>query len=332
MRKAIGSFVRQQSGELSFIPSNTTRKLTLYSRNGLLPRVRGRIGRRPNLYLTCSNICRLIKNNPGRLKLLSVFKLLDSELKAAYGSRTDWQKILNPPGDAVQNLRQDIQQAQRGDGPNGEVVWQTLLVEVFPVVRDLYLNLTLAERERFDRCFNTLFFMHAASQPIINGEKLLALMQADIVSLVKLGNDYRFERNVANGQFEFIYRGPQGNILRDAYTYVANACGQPRTVESDASMLTHNLIKRGLVQNEEIQVVEMAHSFSYKTGSIVVDPETHQIIRPGAQGLTLPSLPVFAVGAMTRGQMIDASMAHGIARSTATVADVLITRLLRDNN
>ena len=86
-----------------------------------------------------------------------------------------------------------------------------------------------------------------------------------------------------------------------------------------------NLLTRGLVQIEESQVVETGHSFSYKTGSIVVDPETHHVIQPGADNLTLSRFPVFAVGAMTRGQMIDASMAQGIARSTAAVADVLIT-------
>ena len=327
-----GRYARQPSGELRFIPSNSPRRLTLYSRNGLLPRVRGRIGQRPNLYLTCSNIHRLIKNNPRRLTLLSVFELLDLELTASYGSRTDWQQIISPSEDAVQFLRQSIKEAQRGDGPEGELGWQTLLFEIFPVVRDLYLNLTLAERERFDRRFSTLFFMHAATQPIINGEKLLALMQAGIVSIVKLGNDYRFECNGANGQFEFVYAGPQGDILQDAYTYVVNARGQNRSLESDTAMLAHNLLKRGLVQIEENQVVETEQSFSYKTGSIVVDSETHQVIQPGAGCLSLPSLPVFAVGAMTRGQMIDASMAYGIARSTSAVADGLIARLLRKND
>ena len=204
-------------------------------------------------------------------------------MEAAYGSCINWQQIINPSEEPIQHLRQDIQAAQRGDGPEGERVWQTILFEIFPVVRDLYINLTLAER--FDRCFSTHFFMHAASQPIINGEKLLALMQAGIVSLAKLGNEYRFERNAANGQFAFIYGGPQGDILRDTYNYVVDACGQRRSLESNSSMLMRNLLKRGLVQIEESQVVETGHSFSYKTGSILVDPETHHVIRPGADNL-----------------------------------------------
>ena len=126
-----GRFSRRSSGRLSFIPSHATRRLTLYSRNGILPRVRGQIGKRRNRYLTCANIRRLIKNKPGRLTLLPIFELLDAELEAAYGSSIDWQQIINPPEAPIQHLRQDIQAAQRGDGPEGELVWQTILLEIF---------------------------------------------------------------------------------------------------------------------------------------------------------------------------------------------------------
>jgi len=66
---------------------------------------------------------------------------------------------------------------------------------------------------------------------------------------------------------------------------------------------------------------------SYKTGSIWIDPATHLIMTKGAGGSTARSPGIYAVGAMTRGQIIDASMAYGIARSTAKIAQDLVDAL-----
>jgi hypothetical protein len=59
-----------------------------------------------------------------------------------------------------------------------------------------------------------------------------------------------------------------------------------------------------------------------------VDPDTHRVLPPTGQKAAA-GIDLFAIGAMTRGQIIDASMAYGLARSTATVADCLINRLGR---
>ena len=303
-------------GKLNYEPPPSPRKLTLLSRNGLLPRVRGRIGQRLNRYLTCAKIQQLIDERPGAVTLASVFGLLDRELTAAYESSTDWPALINPSGGAAETLRQDIHNARNGDGPDGELIWQTVLVEIFPVVRELYLNLTLAERERFDRKFNTLFFMHAATQPVINAEKLLALMEAGIVSIVRLGESYQFNRHDPDGPFEFTFTDPQGTAHRESFPYVVNACGQPRSVASDSAELTKNLLQRGL-----IQIGESSDPPAYETGSIVIDPRTHRVMQENAD------VPLYAAGAMTRGQMIDASMAQGLIRSTAAVADDLISLL-----
>ena len=327
-----GNFVRQPTGELSYFPSDAPRKLVFYSRNGLLPRVRGQSGPRQNHFLTCDRIRQLIADNPCQLTLSVVFELLDQELTAAYGCAMDWQQVIKPTEGAAQRLQQDIRAAQDGDGPDGELIWLTILVQIFPVVRDIYLHLTLPERQRFDRDFTTPFFMHAATQPVINAEKLLALMRAGIISIVKLGNNYRFEHNHRSGEFKFIYKSSGNDTQCDSYRYVVNARGQSRSLQSDTAALTRNLLRKNYIQIEETRHVEPAERLSYKTGSILIDPETHQVIQPGFDGVSLTKPPIFAVGAMTRGQMIDASMAYGISRSTATIADLLIAKLWHDNN
>ena len=63
------------------------------------------------------------------------------------------------------------------------------------MVRDVYLNLTLEDRLRFDKDYTSVFFTHAATQPAVNAEKLLALMKAGMVDVLKLGDNYRLNKD-----------------------------------------------------------------------------------------------------------------------------------------
>ena len=153
-------------------------------------------------------------------------------------------------------------------------------------------------------------------------------MEAGMVSIVRLGHDYRFNRNQKMQEYEFVYKDDQSNERRDYFCYVVNAAGQPRSIKTDSSTLTRNLLKRKIVQVEEIRFYSENEPEHYKTGSVVVDPETHQVLLPEASGVQYSKPLLFAVGAMTRGQMIDTSMAHGLAKSTATVARFLCRQLM----
>jgi len=68
---------------------------------------------------------------------------------------------------------------------------------------------------------------------------------------------------------------------------------------------------------------------SYKTGSIWIDPETHLVMQRVVDTKIAKSGMIYAVGAMTRGQIIDASMAHGIVQATSRIADNVFDYLIR---
>ena len=262
-----------------------------------------------------------------RLKLSAIFELLDRELTEAYGVPVQWQKILKPPGGAVERLREDLHRALEGDGPNGELTWQTILVEIFPVARDIYLNLADAERVHFDNCFNTIFFLHAATQPIINGEKVLALIEAGVVSIIKLGKDYGFRRDFTGRRFEFSYTDSKKKPVKDVYDFVVNACGQSRTLDSDESRLTRNLLRREIVQFGRKKLGDPGGTAEGSSGTMLIDPVPHRVVVPAINSRVFTDLPIYGVGAMTRGQIIDASMAYGIARSTSVVSQQVIEQL-----
>ena len=322
-----GLFRRSRSGRLEYVPPPLVRKLKCFSRRGLIPRVRGRIGTRKNQHFTCDRIRKLIADHPHRISLSELFLLLDQELSEAYGTTIDWQQILEPSGSPARILREDIDRALEGDGPDGELVWQTVLVQIFPIVRELYLHLSRAEKKRFDREFNTLFFIHAATQPSINAEKLLALMEAGIVEVTKLGNDYQFGYNELTRKFDFCYHGADGETRMDSFSYCVDARGQPLSIGTDSSELTKSLLARKLVLTETRTSAGDDPEASPGMGSILIDPDTHRVVVPEADNIINPNLHFFAVGAMTRGQIIDSSMALGLARSTAAVAENLISIL-----
>ena len=60
-----------------------------------------------------------------------------------------------------------------------------------------------------------------------------------------------------------------------------------------------------------------------------IDPKTHNIIQHASHKKRTQSNSIYAVGAMTRGQIIDASMAHGIVQATARIADDVVDHLIR---
>ncbi len=328
-----GKFIRDDSAELVYVPAENPRRFTLYSRRGLLPKVRGKMGLYKNTHLTHENVRHLLAENNGYLTLETVFQLLNSDLEAAYGRPIKWGRILNPSGRPQDLLGQYLKDAKNGDAPTGELIWQTVLHQSFHMARELYLSLTLDDRKRFDQTFTSLFFTHAATQPAINAEKLLALMKAGLVKVFKLGDDYRFLKNDTTGCYEFIYQDIDGQTKKDAYGYVVNARGQQKSLEANPSALAGNLLKSGTVQIEEIARVghdaapegqtaagRVTGIQTYRTGSIWIDPETHHVMQKGPDGTVSPSNAIFAVGAVTRGQILDASMAYGIAESTARIA------------
>jgi uncharacterized NAD(P)/FAD-binding protein YdhS len=335
-----GQFVRDDSDKLVYVPPPNPRRFALYSRRGLLPKVRGKMGKYRNRFLTREKLESLIVENQGFLTLEAVFQLLNSELEAAYGHAMNWKAVVRPTRPPAELLQQYLEDAIHGDGPDGELIWQTVLHQSFDMAREIYLRLSLEDRERFDKTYTSIFFTHAATQPAINAEKILALMKSGLVEVFNLGRDYQFVKNDTKDGYEFIYTDSSGKTKRDAYRYVVNARGQAKSIQTDPAPLTKNLLKRGMVQIEEAQSVQQGNIQShrsvnqpktklhtYKTGSMWIDPKTHQTMRRVSGKTTAQSNAIYAVGAMTRGQIIDASMAQGIVQSTARIANRLVDDL-----
>jgi hypothetical protein len=327
---ANGRFLRSPSGELLYEPTGEPRRLALYSRKALLPAVRGRVGPYKNEFIVPTRIQALM-DEKGHLSLEDLFDLLDRDLEKAYGHPFPWKDIVSPEGNPTSLLERHIQEAEYGDGPHGDIVWQTVLQQTFPMARKVYLSLSPGERIRLDSEFNTLFFIHAAPMPMINAEKLLALMNSGMVVIRKLIGESPFRRTERS--FSFAFQGPGGKKMEAIHPYMVDARGQSPFYKSNQQMLAVNLLESGTAQIEpfdqnfkdlerdKIQRRRAPVPFAtHGMGGLWIDPCTHRIRRARPNGSIAVSERIYAVGAMTRGQIIDASMAHGSAVSTETVA------------
>jgi len=327
---ADGDYTRSPSGDLLYTPPPVPRRLFLYSRKALLPTIRGRTGPYKNQFMVPDSIQALIRKK-GFLLLEDLFDLLDRDLERAYGHPFPWEDVTSPQGTPKALLQRHIREARYGDGPHGDIVWQTVLQQTFPMARAIYLALAPAERMRLDREFNTLFFVHAAPMPMINAEKLLALMNAGMVWVRKLIGETPFRRKAAS--FLFSFQDTNGEAWEATHPYVVDARGQSPSYGSNQQLLGVNLLKSGTAEiepflgnvkdsKEETMNRSLRNSSGMKDGmgGLWIDPHTHRIRRTRPDGSTAVSERITAIGAMTRGQIIDASMAHGSAVSTDVVA------------
>jgi hypothetical protein len=68
----------------------------LYSRRGLLLKVRGKMGKYRNRYLNRVNLEHAEVENQGSVNLEDIFQLLNLDLESAYGYKINWQEVITP--------------------------------------------------------------------------------------------------------------------------------------------------------------------------------------------------------------------------------------------
>jgi uncharacterized NAD(P)/FAD-binding protein YdhS len=324
-------FGRSETGDLMYHPPENTRTFCLFSRKGLLPKVRGRTGSYRNQFFCPDMLEKSLAGNTRPHSWEAVFNLLNAELHSAYGRPFIWDEIMTPSGTPEAVLAQSIREAIEGDNPEGDILWQTVLLQGLAAVKQVYLSATPAQRKMFEERYASAFFTHAATQPIINAEKLLALIRAGIVEIKRLGSSYQLLKDDPEGRYVFVYKDRDGHERKEPCSFVVDARGQNKSILTDPSSLTQSMVAQGIVLLEASQSADTSRDGAgtseagiHETGSIWICPDTHQVLQRSVDGQIRPSDSLYAVGAMVRGQIIDASMATSIVRSVSKAAAHLL--------
>jgi uncharacterized NAD(P)/FAD-binding protein YdhS len=330
-----GSFTGQDSGSLKFLPPANSRSVTMFSRNGLLPKIRGRSGSYRNSFFTMAGLQALMAQKNDGLALEDIFTLLDRELENAYGKPIPWDEIHCPQQDHITILKEGIQQALEGDNPAGDILWQTILFQSLAVIKTTYLNLTPAQKQRFETDFQSIFMAHAAPVSLIIAQKILALLQSGRLKIHRLSHPVELNKVPQQNGFEFHHLDQNGKARTKIFQFVVDARGQSRTYQTNPSTLAKNMLSSELVQIEDHRIDQdrSAKGFlknqenPYKGRGIWVDPESFGVITGSQAGGLAVSSKLHAVGAMIQGQIVNASMAHESVASTYRIAGQIIDEL-----
>ncbi len=341
-----GEFVRCDDGSLDYIPPENPIHILLCSRRGLLPKPHGKRSDYRNRFLTPENMDRLIARGKGNISLQESFQLLDSELRSIYGHSIEWKTVMNPEGGPSDILEHDLSMAKNGDLPDGSVGWCTVLRQafvddLFTVFWKFYGSLSPENKVRMGAEFASLLRIYGGPTPILNMERLWALMKSGVLEVVTLGREYTISRYEQTGDFEIAYTDPNGQTRRDSCQYLINCTGLGHKYAENPSPLARSLIRSGQVLLESEPLPENpnaprngvdlgaggsrnASPATYESGGVKVDPDTLQIINRDANGNETRSGAMFAVGLMIGFPFWSARIS---AHLTKRVADVLIDQL-----
>lgn len=196
-----GGLIHEDTGKVQFhqpellttLPGGVSRqvKVDFISRNGLLPVVRGRQSNYTNQHLTLAAINKATQNGIKPLKLATVWKLLKKDLDAAYASYglsnpyKNWKSFTTrDSSDPFKQLATDLQQAEKGDAPDGTLIWQTVYIQAGDAFFEAYRHLTPVERKMFDTTqLTTEHFRKVGPIPQEVARELLALNREGFLSV-----------------------------------------------------------------------------------------------------------------------------------------------------
>lgn len=334
-----GYFSRDNQGILIYSPAKNTRRVTLFSRQGFLPKVRGIMGTHQNYFFSNSRLNQMVNQQKGGLRLENLFYLLKKEIETAYHTALDWKAILSPQKDLISTLRKDIQQARKGDNPAGDILWQTILSQSLTLMKQAYLNLRPSHRYWFETDFKSVFMAHAAGIPLINAEKILAFMESGVMTVKKLGGAYQLNHRSKSRGFEICFQDEKGTLNCETYSFVVDARGQSTSYRSNPSPLAKHLLASGLVQIEPVTLDETDTGNrslekvprTIETGGLWIDPESCRVIKKTMGKKDAISKNMYAIGIMNRGQVINASMARECAASANRVSDYILNDVMKNN-
>ncbi|MDQ2696829.1 MAG: FAD/NAD(P)-binding protein [Pseudomonadota bacterium] len=263
-------------------------QISIHSRSGYFPSVRGTQGRITPKFLTASYVESLVRSK-GKLRIKDIVGLVMREISLASDKiiHPAFQLPPPPPTDIQAYLREEIRLARE---PR---FWQAVLYSTNAIIDQLWFALHDDDKSKFLNKYFSIFMSYRVSIPVENAVKILRYLESGQVRFhpgdfsVALGDD---ERPVISLKMD---KGEKPM----AYDYIIEATGSPRSVHHLESELVRNLLQKGTM---------MPHEF----GGIVVDPMTYQLI--STSGRVNPSL--YAVGELTTGTFFFTSALDIIAR------------------
>ncbi len=266
--------------------------VTMLSRTGTMPKVRGKYFPYQNKHLTDDSVNELINQGNGKIHLQDIAKLLIKDMQEAYGNNFDdtyfenmFKEILQRGKNPIKTLKEDYDDIISAN--DKKLMWQTVYHQASS--DDIFIKiknyLPADESLYFDKFLKTHHMMHLAPMPSKTAEELIALHEADLINVRSIGHKSQLIKDDTN----LAIIDSQGQqINSDLIIY---ATGQENDVAKNNSDLfldlfvNHKLkaeeftIRRDIayINSSNLQGIEQlanlpktsgTYNFSYPTGGI----------------------------------------------------------------
>ena len=208
--------------------------------------------------------------------------------------------MLDPPPTTSESLRAELELVEAGRLR----AWQSVLIEIYPVVPKLWSALTPASKASFLDGLYSLWMMYLAAFPALSARRILSLMDRGQLD-VQPGL-----RHVEAADDGFRLHLATGAELSAAV--VVNGCGPGYDVSVSGGPLLQSLVNKGLGQ---------ASPF----GGLAVAPTSLELVSASGEA----SVGLFAVGDLTRGEWLATADVAQSVRQTRRLMDSIEEVLLR---
>jgi uncharacterized NAD(P)/FAD-binding protein YdhS len=257
---ATGRFHRDAQGNLQYDAGPRHAQVTVVSRTGYFPIVRGLPAEVPKArFVTAAALDQIKCDNDGYLTLTALKALFEKEIESQLGRPVSLIEHLLPDLDAEQKLSRDLVEARRGS------VIYALSKEILSL--QLYAQLAPVDKDYFTTHLRTYFLQSISAMPIVNAEKLLALFRAGVVGAARLGPG---RINVVRGERRPVQLRADDEVVTEA-DYLVKAIGDDLNIVDN-----HDKFIRALLTRKEI--------IPAAGGGMRVDPVDYSVLRVDDHG------------------------------------------------
>ncbi|MBB5934331.1 FAD/NAD(P)-binding protein [Streptomyces zagrosensis] len=276
------------------------------SRCGFFSPVRGPLAPYEPHYLTEDQLAEIRRDHQGHLKIERILELLDKDLCRATAGAAGWNDMQNPRYHCAKDkLTSDLQDSYTGN------LIHTIALKARRM--RFYSRLAPSDKATYDRFLDTHFIRTAVPMPAANAEKLLALMDAGILTTVRQGYDAPRIAVGEDGGFRITYQGDEGGRATMRADCVVRASAQDFRMENHPSPLVQSLLGRG-------EIVPHAEE-GYATGGIALDARGGYRALKRVGDVCVPSPHLSSYGSLVRFWQHEHNFAAAFVEAAERVAD-----------
>lgn len=242
----LGSSLSAIDAAVSLADAGHRGPISMASRNGRLPSVRGEISTSLQLsILKRDRISSFIEKRGGALRLADIADLLREEISLAQGREMNLNEIMTPHFGVSRYLDHEVALADTEDR-----VWQSVIYGLNEAIDLVWHALPEEDRREFDAKYRSTWLAYRVSFPVENARKVQKLLHTD--QLKVYGGVSRVTQDAENGKFA-IHLTPTGYGMQ-AVIYsdvVVDATGYVLDISQWQSPLLRNLVDKGLAKQHE---------------------------------------------------------------------------------